>query len=78
MARWTDIETALHVKVYFCDPRSPWQRPTNDQTNGLLKSWLPKGTVLSASAMTCGDAFSAPSRPVLRRRAERPYQAPCR
>ena len=32
MARWADIETALG-KVYFCDPRSPWQRPTNEQTN---------------------------------------------
>ena len=33
MARWQHIEDALGVKVYFCDPRSPWQRPTNEQTN---------------------------------------------
>ena len=47
MARWADIEAALGIKVYFCDPRSPWQRPTNEQTNGLLRRWLPKGTDLN-------------------------------
>ena len=33
MARWADIEAALGIEVYFCEPRSPWQRPTNEQTN---------------------------------------------
>ena len=51
MARWADIETALGAKVYFCDPRSPWQRPTNEQTNGLLRRWLPKGTDLNVGAV---------------------------
>ena len=37
MARWAHIENALGIKVYFCEPRSPWQRPTNEQTNGLLR-----------------------------------------
>lgn len=46
MARWADIEAALGVDVYFCDPHSPWQRPTNEHTNGLLRRWLPKGTDL--------------------------------
>ena len=46
MARWADIEKGLGIKVYFCEPRAPWQRPANEQTNGLLHRWLPKSTDL--------------------------------
>jgi IS30 family transposase len=47
MARHKDFSFATHVDVYFCDPRSPWQRGTNENTNRLLRQYFPKQTDLS-------------------------------
>lgn len=47
MAKHKEFSVATNVTVYFCDPQSPWQRGTNENTNRLLRQYFPKGTELS-------------------------------
>jgi len=47
MAKHKDFTVATDLKVYFCDPQSPWQRGTNENTNLLLRQYFPRRTDLS-------------------------------
>ena len=63
MADHSRFTLATDIKVYFCDPRSPWQRGSNENANGLLRQYLPKGIDLSAYSQSKLNAIAqAPER----------------
>jgi IS30 family transposase len=65
MADHKRFTLATDIKVYFCDPQNPWQRGTNENTNGLLRQYFPKGTDISSYSQAKLNA-------VARRLNERP------
>jgi transposase, IS30 family len=69
MANWQDIQLQLNAPVFFCNPHSPWQRGTNENTNRLLRHWFEKGSDLSgytkADLKRVADKLNTRPRPTL-------------
>jgi IS30 family transposase len=59
MAQHARLKIDAGVQVYFCDPHSPWQRGTNENTNGLLRQYFPKGTDVSLHSAQEIEAVAA-------------------
>ena len=58
MAQHARLKIDVGVQVYFCDPQSPWQRGSNENTNGLLRQYLPKKADLSCYSQSDLDEIA--------------------
>jgi IS30 family transposase len=72
MAQHAQLRIDTGLPIYFCDPQSPWQRGTNENTNGLLRQYFPKGTDLARHSVddlaAIGQALNSRPRKTLGRR----------
>jgi len=68
MAKHQEITMATAMPIYFCDPHSPWQRGSNENTNGLLRQYFPKSTDLSFHGPGILDNVAAELNARLRKR----------
>jgi IS30 family transposase len=74
MRDWEKVRIATGIEIFFCDPKSPWQRGINENTNGLLRQYFPKGTELGGFSEEHLDAVAAELNDRPRKRLE--FQTP--
>lgn len=74
MRDWEKIRIDTGIEIFFCDPKSPWQRGINENTNGLLRQYFPKGTELAGYSEEHLDAVAAELNDRPRKRLE--FQTP--